>query len=116
MGKRGADSGVCGQRPRRPSGMRLQIPEWGQEDWARPRIGRSAPLVSILFVALVAARLAYAGAASDLAHAIAQAGLDSQQCYRVRGLTVAKEDLRLYFTNGYLIFGKPAGDAPISAV
>ncbi len=58
----------------------------------------------------------YAGAAADVAHTIAQADLDSQQCYRVRGLTVAKEDLRLYFTNGYLIFGKPAGDAPISAV
>src|SRR5580700_2525941 len=70
----------------------------------------------LLPLTLLAARLACAGAVADLAHSIAQAGLDSQQCYRIRDLTLAKEDLRLYFTNGYLIFGEPAGDAPISAV
>jgi len=35
---------------------------------------------------------------------------------RVRDLTLTKEDLRLYFTDGYMIFGKPIGDAPVSAV
>ena len=72
--------------------------------------------VCVLFLATFAARLAYAGVAAELAHSIAQAGLDGQECYRVRDLTLAKEDLRLYFTSGYLIFGKPAGDAPVSAI
>ncbi|HWY47945.1 MAG TPA: M1 family aminopeptidase [Bryobacteraceae bacterium] len=70
---------------------------------------------SILILAF-AAPLLHAGAAADLAHDIAQAGLDPQECYRVRDLTLTKEDLRLYFTEGYLIFGKPIGDAPVSAV
>jgi hypothetical protein len=69
---------------------------------------------AIIFV--LAARLLHAGAAADLARQIAQAGLDPEECYRVRDLTLTKEDLRLYFTEGYLIFGKPIGDAPISAV
>jgi hypothetical protein len=68
---------------------------------------------AIIFV--LAARL-HAGAAADLARNIAQAGLDPEECYRVRDLTLTKEDLRLYFTEGYMIFGKPVGDAPVSAV
>ena len=64
----------------------------------------------------LAARLLQAGAAADLAHRIAQAGLDPQECYRVRDLTLSREDLRLYFTEGYMIFGKPVGDTPVSAV
>jgi Peptidase family M1 domain len=64
----------------------------------------------------IAARLLHAGAAADLAREIARAGLDPQECYRVRDLTLTKEDLRLYFTEGYIIFGKPIGDAPVSAV
>jgi hypothetical protein len=64
----------------------------------------------------LAARLLHAGAAADLARQIAQAGLDPEECYRVRDLTLTKEDLRLYFTEGYMIFGKPIGDAPVSVV
>jgi hypothetical protein len=64
----------------------------------------------------LATRLLQAGAAADLAHKIAQAGLDPEECYRVRDLTLTKEDLRLYFTEGYMIFGKPVGEAPVSAV
>jgi hypothetical protein len=62
------------------------------------------------------ARLLHAGAAADLAHKLAQAGLDPEECYRVRDLTLTKEDLRLYFTEGYLIFGQPIGEEPVSAV
>jgi hypothetical protein len=69
-----------------------------------------------LIVLAFAARLLHAGAAADLAQKIAQAGLDPEDCYRVRDLTLNKEDVRLYFTEGHIIFGKPAGDAPVSAV
>ena len=67
-------------------------------------------------ILLIASRLLHAGAAADLAHKIALAGLDPEECYRVRDLTLTKEDLRLYFTEGYMIFSKPVGDAPVSAV
>jgi peptidase M1-like protein len=67
-------------------------------------------------VLLLAASLLRAGAGADLARRIAQAGLDAEQCYRVRELTLTKEDVRLYFTEGHIIFGKPVGNRPVSAV
>ena len=57
-----------------------------------------------------------AASAADLAARIAESGLDPEDCYRVRDLTLSKEDVRFYFTDGYIIFGKPVGDTPISAV
>ena len=73
-------------------------------------LARGAPLL------LFAAHVLFAGAASDLSKQIAEAGLNLEDCYRVRDLTLTKEDLRFYFTDGYIIFGKPIGGAPISAV
>jgi hypothetical protein len=69
-----------------------------------------------LMVFLLAANALYAGAAADLANRIGEAGLDSEQCYRVRDITLTREDARFYFTDGHIIFGKPVGDAPITAV
>src|SRR5437879_2101391 len=69
-----------------------------------------------LTVCLLAANTLYAGAAADLARQIAQAGLDSEQCYRIRDLTLAREDVRFYFTDGHILFGKPVGDTPLAAV
>src|SRR5204863_4509403 len=63
-----------------------------------------------------AASLLFAGQAAEAAARIKDAGLNPEDCYRVRDLTLSKEDIRFYFTDGYMIFGKPAGDAPISAV
>jgi Peptidase family M1 domain len=45
--------------------------------------------------------------AADLARAIQQAGLDPDQCYRVRDVSFQKEDIKVYLTDGYLIFSKP---------
>ncbi len=47
---------------------------------------------------------------------IREAGLDSERCYRVRDLDFAKEDVRFYFTDGYLTFGKPVDGRRYSAV
>jgi hypothetical protein len=44
---------------------------------------------------------------ADLARQILTSGLDETQCYRVRELSLVKEDLRLYLTEGYLVFAKP---------
>jgi len=44
------------------------------------------------------------------------AGLDPKQCYRVRDLHLSREDLRFYFTDGYLIFGQPVSGRRAAAV
>jgi hypothetical protein len=54
--------------------------------------------------------------AVDLARSVRDAALDPEQCYRVRDLSVRKDDIRFYFTDGYLIFSKPAAGHLVSAV
>ena len=54
--------------------------------------------------------------AAELARSIHDAALDPAECYRVRDLTFRKDDIRLYFTDGYLIFSKPAAGQRVSAV
>jgi hypothetical protein len=54
--------------------------------------------------------------AADLARKVREAGLDTQECYRVRDIALPREDARIYLTDGYLIFGKPVDGARISAV
>jgi hypothetical protein len=41
-----------------------------------------------------------------MAKSIREAGLDPEQCYRVRDFTFQKEDIHVYLTDGYLIFSK----------
>ncbi len=53
---------------------------------------------------------------AELASEIRLAGLDPEQCFRVRDLSLSKEDLRLFFTEGYLIIGKPVRGRRLSAV
>ncbi len=72
---------------------------------------RSAALALIC-----AAGLHAATSAVELAGSIHSAALDPQQCYRVRDLSFRKDDIRLYFTDGYLIFSKPAAGQLVSAV
>jgi len=57
-----------------------------------------------------------AATAADLAAEVRAAGLDHEQCYRIRDLSLTKEDLRFYFTDGYLVFGKPVSGRRHSAV
>jgi hypothetical protein len=55
-------------------------------------------------------------AGAQLAAQIHAAGLDPEACYRVRDLSIAREDIRLYFNDGYLIFSKPVRGERLSAV
>src|ERR1044072_5263676 len=48
--------------------------------------------------------------------AIRERSFDRDECYRFRDIAFAKEDIRIYFTQGYLIFGKPVAGKPIAAV
>jgi hypothetical protein len=69
----------------------------------------------LTLVAFLASAL-YAGSAADLARAIRENGFDRDECYRVRDVSLSKEDVRLYFNQGYLIFSKPVAGRPIAAV
>jgi hypothetical protein len=57
-----------------------------------------------------------AGTAAELAREVASASLDPEECYRVRELTLVREDARFYLADGFLIFGKPVAGRRISAV
>ena len=59
---------------------------------------------------------AAAPSAADFSRSIREAGLDPEECYRVRDLTLHKDDVRVYFTDGYLIFSKPVAGERLSAV
>jgi hypothetical protein len=54
--------------------------------------------------------------AAELARSIRDAGLDPDQCYRVREVSFQKEDIRVYLTEGYLIFSKPVAGERRAAV
>ncbi len=58
----------------------------------------------------------FAGTAADVARAVRDGGFDPDECYRVRDLSLIKEDLRIYLTDGYLIFSRPVAGRPIAAV
>ncbi|HLK50111.1 MAG TPA: M1 family aminopeptidase [Bryobacteraceae bacterium] len=70
-------------------------------------------LLALLFATQLTLR---AGPADDLARTIREVGLDRNECYRVRDLTLTKEDIRIYLSDGYLIFSKPVAGQPIAAV
>jgi len=53
---------------------------------------------------------------AELARSIRESGFDPEECYRVRDLSFQKEDIRVYFTDGYLMFSKPVDGEPRSAV
>lgn len=53
---------------------------------------------------------------ATLAAQIKDAGLDADECYRVRDLDFTREDARIYLTDGFLIFGKPVRGRRFSAI
>ena len=57
-----------------------------------------------------------AGTGADVARAIRENSFDRDECYRVRDLTLVKEDIRIYLTDGYLIFSQPVAGRPIAAL
>jgi hypothetical protein len=57
-----------------------------------------------------------AGTAADLARALRESAFDRGECYRVRDLSLVKEDIRIYLSDGHLIFSKPVAGHRIAAV
>ncbi len=70
----------------------------------------------VLALAWLIASPAWAGTAADIARSVRENGFDRGECYRVRDLSFIKEDLRIYFTDGYLIFSKPVAGRRTAAV
>src|SRR5579863_1053489 len=71
----------------------------------------------VLLVALSLSRaFAASPSAAELKRSVGEMGLDPAACYRVRDLSFAKEDIRLYLTEGYLIFSKPVMGRRLAAV
>jgi Peptidase family M1 domain len=58
----------------------------------------------------------HGGTVADTARALRENSFDRDQCYRVRDLKVIKEDIRVYLTDGYLIFSKPVAGRRTAAV
>ena len=54
--------------------------------------------------------------ASEIAREVREMALDPGECYRVRDLALFKDEARFFFTDGYLIFGKPVAGIRMSAV
>jgi hypothetical protein len=69
----------------------------------------------LLFLLLAATSWAEESAAV-LAKSIQDAGLDPQECYRVRDLAFQKDDIRVYLTEGHLIFSRPVKGRRFAAV
>ena len=70
----------------------------------------------VFLLILPLAAWAAGASATETARAVKDAGLDPDQCYRVRDLSLFKEDIKLYFNEGYLIFSKPVAGERIAAI
>ena len=73
-------------------------------------------MVRAILVFLLGSGALWGGSAADLARSIRDIVLDADECYRVRELTIVREDIRIYLTDGYLTFAKPVGGHRIAAV
>ena len=54
--------------------------------------------------------------ATTVAAQIREMTLDPDRCYRVRDLKLEREDAKIFFTDGLLIFAKPIEGAPAAAI
>jgi len=70
-------------------------------------------LLAALFIPVLACA---ATGSEDLAKGVREVQLDSAECYRVHDVQINKEDIHFYFTDGYLIFGKPVNGIRTAAV
>ncbi len=73
-----------------------------------PRRTRCIPLILAWLILLTGPHLlADTGTGAGQLRRLRATGLDAEQCFRVRDLFLQREDVKLYFTDGYLLFGQP---------
>lgn len=51
-----------------------------------------------------------------VAAALKELTFDASQCWRVRDLALVREDVKLYFTDGYVMMSRPVAGAPLAAL
>ncbi len=56
------------------------------------------------------------GRGADLMNAIREAGLDVNECYRVRDISFARDEAQIFLTDGYLMFGTAVGSRRVTAI
>jgi hypothetical protein len=56
------------------------------------------------------------GSAVSFAAALKEIAFDPANCWRVRDLPIARQDLKLYLSDGFLLLSKPLGNSPIAAL
>ena len=56
-----------------------------------------------------------AGVGADFVRALHESTFDRNECYRVRDITIVKDDLKIYLTDGHLIFSKAIDGHRIAA-
>lgn len=70
-----------------------------------------------LLAGLLLPIVSYAATASaEAERGVGEMELDRAECYRVHDVQINKDDIHLYFTDGYLIFAKPVEGARMAAV
>lgn len=70
--------------------------------------------VCLLLLALIPG--IFAETAASLGAAVREMTLDPDACYRVRDLSLQRDDTRIYLTDGFLIFGKPVAGRRVVAI
>jgi hypothetical protein len=70
----------------------------------------------LAFLALLLPVAAAGGDAGDIARAIRENSFDRDECYRVRDLTLTREDIRIFLADGHMIFSRPVAGRRIAAV
>jgi hypothetical protein len=54
--------------------------------------------------------------AAAVTAALKEIGFDAGQCWRVRDLALAREDIKLYLTDGFILLSKPLAGQPVAAL
>jgi hypothetical protein len=78
--------------------------------------GRGLAVVCAVLWWAVGTLPAAAQSGAGLAGALREAGVDAAECYRVRNLNFAREDLKFYLGDGYLAFSRPVAGRRVTAV
>ena len=74
------------------------------------------PLAKLAAALLLAAPLLSAATALEIARAVDEAGLDPNECYRLRDLNFSVDRAKFYFADGYLILGRAINGHRITAL
>ncbi len=67
------------------------------------------------FWLLWTAGVGFGATAAETAALLREASFDAGRCYRVRDLSILRDDVKLFLTDGYLILAKPVAGAPLAA-